>query len=144
MDFSISQFEWMDHAPGDFSSQLTKEFYTSYASTLMKLVAANETTKRGQREFATTVGPLDSIIVRGKSFDILESFINRILHGPDRIAQSSVGLFEWKHYEVANAANMEDQASREKVLQWMANQIAIDGEHARWETTMPIPISNLH
>lgn len=63
----------MDNTPGDFSSNLTKEFYTSYVATLMNLAATTETTKWGQKDFASTLGSLDSIIVRGNSIDILES-----------------------------------------------------------------------
>ena len=60
-----------------------------------------------------------------------------MLHGPGYMAPSSVGLFEGKHHDVTNATNMEEQASRERVLQWIAKHIAIDGEHASWVTTTP-------
>lgn len=36
----------------------------------MNLVAFTEATKLGQKEFATTLGTPDSIIVRGKSIDL--------------------------------------------------------------------------
>lgn len=43
--FQFHKFEQMDNTPGDFSSNLTKEFYTSYVATLMNLAATTETTK---------------------------------------------------------------------------------------------------
>ncbi|KAH0679303.1 hypothetical protein KY284_020388 [Solanum tuberosum] len=45
--FQLHQFDWMDNAPGEYSSHLTREFYSSYAATLMNFVADTETTKRG-------------------------------------------------------------------------------------------------
>lgn len=64
-----------------------------------------------------------------------------MLHGSEYIAPPSMRLFEGKHQEVTNAENMEDHASRERVLCWIAKQIAIDGEHERWITNMPITIT---
>lgn len=107
----------------------------------MNLAAAAETTKRRQKEFATTLGPLESIIVRVKSIDNSDTSINWILHEPKYIAPPSVGLFKGKHHEITNAANMEDQASREKVLHWIAKQIAIDGENKSWVITIPLTIA---
>uniref|UniRef100_M1DRP2 Putative plant transposon protein domain-containing protein n=1 Tax=Solanum tuberosum TaxID=4113 RepID=M1DRP2_SOLTU len=43
--FQFHQFNWMDNAPGKYSSHLTREFYSSYAATLMNFVAETETTK---------------------------------------------------------------------------------------------------
>lgn len=48
-----------------------------------------------------------------------------MLHGPDYIAQSSIGIFEGKHHEVINLANIEYHASRERVLEWITKQIVI-------------------
>lgn len=39
--------------------------------------ATTETTKRGQKDFAATLGPLDLIIIKGKSIDILKIYIKR-------------------------------------------------------------------
>ncbi|KAL3368851.1 hypothetical protein AABB24_009587 [Solanum stoloniferum] len=75
--FQFHQFDWIDNEPGDYTYHLTREFYSSYAATLMNFVADTETTKRGQRDIAITWGPLNSIIVRGKSVDISEATINR-------------------------------------------------------------------
>jgi len=83
----------MDNAPGEYSSHLTREFYSSYAATLMNFAADTETTKRGQKEIAINWGPLNSNIVRGNSIDISEGSINRILYGPEYSAPASVGLF---------------------------------------------------
>lgn len=60
-----------------------------------------------------------------------------MLHGPNYIAPTSIGVFEIKHHEVTNVATMEDHASRERVLWW----IAIAGEHAGCLTTIPITIT---
>lgn len=64
-----------------------------------------------------------------------------MLHGSEYIAPPSMGLCEGKHQEVTNAENMEDHASRERVLCWIAKQIAIDGENASWFTIMPLTIA---
>uniref|UniRef100_M1D9B6 Putative plant transposon protein domain-containing protein n=1 Tax=Solanum tuberosum TaxID=4113 RepID=M1D9B6_SOLTU len=111
------------------------------AATLMNFAADTETTKRGQKDMASTWGPLNSIIVRGKSIDISEALINRMLYGPEYSAPVSVGLFEGKHHEVTSDATMEDQTSRERVLCWIAKHIAIDGENAGWVTTTPTLIT---
>ncbi|KAH0736615.1 hypothetical protein KY285_012322 [Solanum tuberosum] len=71
--FQLHQFDWMDNAPGEYSSHLTREFYSSYAAKLMNFAADIETTKHGQKDIAITWGPLNSIIVRGKSIDISEA-----------------------------------------------------------------------
>ncbi|KAH0714986.1 hypothetical protein KY284_007891 [Solanum tuberosum] len=74
-----------------------------------------------------------------------EATINRMLHGPEYSAPTSVDLFEGKHHEVTSDATVEIQSSREKVLRWIAKQIAIDGENVVWVTTMPtlIPKASL-
>uniref|UniRef100_M1DI74 Integrase core domain containing protein n=1 Tax=Solanum tuberosum TaxID=4113 RepID=M1DI74_SOLTU len=79
--FQFHQFDWMNNAPGEYSSHLTKEFYSSYAATLMNFPAETVTTKPGKKYIAITWGPLNSIIVRGKPIDISETTINRMLHG---------------------------------------------------------------
>lgn len=45
----------MDNASGDSYIHLTIEFYTLYAATLINLTTATETTKRGHKDFATTL-----------------------------------------------------------------------------------------
>uniref|UniRef100_M1DND4 PiggyBac transposable element-derived protein domain-containing protein n=1 Tax=Solanum tuberosum TaxID=4113 RepID=M1DND4_SOLTU len=45
--FQLHQFDWMDNAPREYSSHLTREFYSSYTATLMNFSADTETTKRG-------------------------------------------------------------------------------------------------
>ncbi|KAH0709099.1 hypothetical protein KY284_010526 [Solanum tuberosum] len=139
--FQLHQFDWMDNVPGEYSSHLTREFYSSYASTLMNFVADTVTTMRGQNDMDSTWGPLNSIIVRGKSIDIFEASINRILHGPEYFAPISVTLFEGKHHEVTSDATVEDQTSRERVLRWIPKKIARDGENAGWVTTTPTLIT---
>jgi len=106
----------MNNAPGEYSSHLAREFYSSYAATLMNFVAEIETTKCGQKDIAITWGPLNSNTVRGKSIDISKATINKMLHGPEYVAPASVGLFEGKHHEVTSDTTMEIQSSREKVL----------------------------
>ncbi|KAH0781386.1 hypothetical protein KY290_000984 [Solanum tuberosum] len=91
--FQFHQFDRMNNAPGEYSSHLTREFYSSYSATLMNFAADTKTTKRGQKDIAITWGPLISIMVRGKSIDISEATINRMLHGPEYTAPTSVGLF---------------------------------------------------
>lgn len=76
----------------------------------MNLASTSKSTKRGHKD-VVTLGQLASIIARGNSIDISESSINRILHAPDYIDPSSVGLFEGKHKDVTKAANIEDQVS---------------------------------
>ncbi|KAH0748213.1 hypothetical protein KY290_027445 [Solanum tuberosum] len=114
--FQFHQFDWMENAPGEYSSHLAREFYSSYAATLMNFVAETETTKCGQRDNAITWVPLNSIIVRGESIDISEATINRMLHGPNYTVPFSVGLFEGKHHAVTSDTTMEIQESRERVL----------------------------
>ncbi|KAH0750769.1 hypothetical protein KY290_030001 [Solanum tuberosum] len=97
-------FDWMDSAPGEYSSHLTREFYSSYAATLMNFAADTETKKHGQKDMA-------------------------------------ICLFEGKHHKVTSDATMEDQTSRERVLRWIAKQIAMDGENAVWVTTTPTLIT---
>uniref|UniRef100_M1DIF0 Integrase core domain containing protein n=1 Tax=Solanum tuberosum TaxID=4113 RepID=M1DIF0_SOLTU len=48
--FQVYHFGWMDNAPGEYSCHLTKEFYSSYAATLMNFAADTETTKRVKKE----------------------------------------------------------------------------------------------
>lgn len=60
-----------------------------------------------------------------------------MLHGLTYIALSSVLLFEGKHHDIRNAANIKDQTSRERVLRWIAKSIASDGEYASSLTTTP-------
>uniref|UniRef100_M1DW28 Uncharacterized protein n=1 Tax=Solanum tuberosum TaxID=4113 RepID=M1DW28_SOLTU len=91
--FQFHLFDWMNNAPGEYSSHLAREFYSSYAATLMNFAAETETTKCGQKDIASTWGPLNSIIVRGKLVDVSEATINRILHGPEYTAPVSIGLF---------------------------------------------------
>ncbi|KAK4726943.1 hypothetical protein R3W88_031860 [Solanum pinnatisectum] len=114
--FEFHQFDWIDNAPRDYSYYLTREFYSLYAATLMNFSADTETTKRGQSDIAMTWGPLNSIIVRGKSVDILEATIKRMLHGPEYSALASVGLFEGKHHEVTSDTTMAIQSFHEQVL----------------------------
>ncbi|KAH0781800.1 hypothetical protein KY290_001398 [Solanum tuberosum] len=106
--FQLHQFDWMDNAPGEYSSHLEREFYSSYVATLMNFVAEIETTKCGQKDTAITLGPFNSIIVWGKSIDISEATINRMMHGPKYSAPASVGAFEGKHDEVTSDTTMED------------------------------------
>ncbi|KAH0679020.1 hypothetical protein KY284_020105 [Solanum tuberosum] len=49
--------------------------------------------------------------------------------------------FEGKHHEITSDTMMEDQNSLERVLRWIAKQIAIDGENAVWVTTTPTLIT---
>ena len=56
----------MDNTLGDCLSHLTKDFYTSYTTTLKNFAIVSQTIKRGPKEFATTLCPLESIIVRGQ------------------------------------------------------------------------------
>ncbi|KAH0748017.1 hypothetical protein KY290_027249 [Solanum tuberosum] len=58
--FQFHQFDWMNNALGEYSFHLTREFYSSYAATLMNFTAETETTKRGQRNMAITWRPLNS------------------------------------------------------------------------------------
>ncbi|KAH0699034.1 hypothetical protein KY284_013249 [Solanum tuberosum] len=139
--FQLHQFYWMENAPGEYSSHLAKEFYSSYVATLMNFAADTETTKHGQKDMAITWGPLNSIVVRGKSIDISEASINKMLYGSEYSAPVLVGLFEGKHHEVTSDATIEDHNSRERVLRWIAKQIAIDGENAVWITTTPTLIT---
>ncbi|KAH0725181.1 hypothetical protein KY284_001046 [Solanum tuberosum] len=37
--FQLHQFDWMDNAPREYSSHLAREFYSSYAATLMNFFA---------------------------------------------------------------------------------------------------------
>uniref|UniRef100_M1DR88 Putative plant transposon protein domain-containing protein n=1 Tax=Solanum tuberosum TaxID=4113 RepID=M1DR88_SOLTU len=131
----------MNNAPGEYSSHLAREFYSSYAATLMNFVAEIETTKCGQKDIAITWGPLNSNTVRGKSIDISKATINKMLHGPEYFAPAFAGLFEGKHHEVTSDTTMEIQSSQEKVLRWIAKQIAIDGENAVWVRTTPTLIT---
>ncbi|KAH0706110.1 hypothetical protein KY285_010637 [Solanum tuberosum] len=64
-----------------------------------------------------------------------------MLHGLEYTAPASVGLFEGKHHEVTSDTTMEIQDSRERVLRWIAKQIAIDGENVVWVTTTPTLIT---
>uniref|UniRef100_M1DLY3 Putative plant transposon protein domain-containing protein n=1 Tax=Solanum tuberosum TaxID=4113 RepID=M1DLY3_SOLTU len=139
--FQLHHFDWMDNAPGKYSSHLTREFYSSYAATLMNFAAVIETTKHGQKDMAITWGPLNSIIVRGKSIDISKASINKMLYGSEHSAPTLVDLFEGKHHEVTSDATMVDQTSRERVLCWIAKQIAIDGENVVWVITTPTLIT---
>ncbi|KAH0725566.1 hypothetical protein KY284_001431 [Solanum tuberosum] len=97
----------MDNAPGEYSSHLEIELYSSYAATLTNFYAEIETMKRGHKYIAITLGPFNSI-VWGKSIDISEATINRMLHGPEYSAPALVGPFEGKHHEVTSDTMMED------------------------------------
>lgn len=76
----------------------------------MNLAAATETKKREIKYFATTLGPLDSPIVKERSINISKICINRMLHGLEYITPPSVEFFNGKHHEVTNASNVEDQS----------------------------------
>uniref|UniRef100_M1DG46 Integrase core domain containing protein n=1 Tax=Solanum tuberosum TaxID=4113 RepID=M1DG46_SOLTU len=86
-------------------------------------------------------GPLNSIFVRGTSIDISEDTINRMLHGPEYTAPTSVDLFEGKHHAVTSDTKIEVQSSRERVLRWIASEITLDRENAVWVTTTPTLIT---
>uniref|UniRef100_M1DZX6 Putative plant transposon protein domain-containing protein n=1 Tax=Solanum tuberosum TaxID=4113 RepID=M1DZX6_SOLTU len=88
-----------------------------------------------------TWGPLNSIMVRGTSVDISEATINMMLHGSEYTASASVGLFKGKHHTVTSETEMEVQSSRERVLRWIARQIASEGENAAWVTETPVHIT---
>ncbi|KAH0748227.1 hypothetical protein KY290_027459 [Solanum tuberosum] len=109
--FQIHQFEWMTNAPGEYTGYLPREFYVVYATTLMNMAAETETTKRAQKTLAATFVPLDTIIIRGKTVNISEETINRMLHGPEYTTPTSVGLFEGKHYAVTSESEMDDPTS---------------------------------
>ncbi|KAH0650091.1 hypothetical protein KY284_030003 [Solanum tuberosum] len=64
-----------------------------------------------------------------------------MMYGLKYSTPASVGLFEGKHHEVTSDATMEDQNSQERVLRWIAKQIAIDGENVVWVTTTPTLIT---
>ncbi|KAH0681201.1 hypothetical protein KY284_022286 [Solanum tuberosum] len=91
--FQFHQFDWMNNAPGEYSSHLTREFYSSYAATLMNFVADTGTTKHWQKEIAKYTAP------------------------------TSVDLFEGKHHAVTSDTKMEVQSSRERVLRWIATKV---------------------
>lgn len=91
--FQFHKSQWMENASSTCSNQLTREFYKSYASTLMNLSTDTETTKRGQKDLDITLGPLNSIIIQSKSIDILKNSINRMLHGPEYSTPPSVSIF---------------------------------------------------
>ncbi|KAH0715017.1 hypothetical protein KY284_007922 [Solanum tuberosum] len=105
--FQFHQFDWMDHAPSEYSSHLNREFHSSYAATLMNFATDTNTTKRGQKDMAIIWGPLNSNIVRGQSIDIYGASINRMLYCPEYSTPVSIGLFEGKHHEVTTDATME-------------------------------------
>uniref|UniRef100_M1E122 Uncharacterized protein n=1 Tax=Solanum tuberosum TaxID=4113 RepID=M1E122_SOLTU len=92
--FQFHQFDWMNNASGEYSSHLAREFYESYATTLMNFTAETETTKWGKKDLASTWGPLNSIMVRGKWIDISEATINKMMHGLEYTAPDSIGLFK--------------------------------------------------
>ncbi|KAH0769048.1 hypothetical protein KY290_013029 [Solanum tuberosum] len=73
--------------------------------------------------------------------DISEDTINKMLHGPEYIAPSSVGLFESKHHVVTSEAEMEDLTSREWVMHWIAGLIASEGENATWVAGTQVQIT---
>uniref|UniRef100_M1DW84 Putative plant transposon protein domain-containing protein n=1 Tax=Solanum tuberosum TaxID=4113 RepID=M1DW84_SOLTU len=52
--FQMHQFEWINNAPGEFYSHLTREFYALYVATLMNFVVETKTTKWGQKDIAIT------------------------------------------------------------------------------------------
>ncbi|KAH0706102.1 hypothetical protein KY285_010629 [Solanum tuberosum] len=52
--FQMHQFEWINNAPGEFYSHLTREFYALYVATLMNFVVETKTTKWGQKDIAST------------------------------------------------------------------------------------------
>ncbi|KAH0698456.1 hypothetical protein KY284_012671 [Solanum tuberosum] len=131
----------MNNTPGEHSSHLTREFYSSYAATLMNFATETVITKWGQKEITSTWGPLNSIMVWGKSIDISEITINMMLHGPKYTAPTLVGLFEGKHHVATSENEMEVQSSRELVLRWIARQIALEGENVAWVTGTPTLIT---
>uniref|UniRef100_M1DXB8 Uncharacterized protein n=1 Tax=Solanum tuberosum TaxID=4113 RepID=M1DXB8_SOLTU len=47
--FQFHQFDWMNNAPGEYSSHLTREFYSSYAATLMNFVATRRQLNGGRK-----------------------------------------------------------------------------------------------
>lgn len=49
----------------------------------MNFVADTESTKKGQKTFVATWGPLDAVLVRGKFVDISETTIKRMIHDPE-------------------------------------------------------------
>ncbi|KAH0698666.1 hypothetical protein KY284_012881 [Solanum tuberosum] len=118
---------WMNNSHGEFSLHITREFYSSYATTLMNFVAHSETTKRDYKEFASTWGPLNSIMVRGTFVDISEATINRMLHGPTYTPPTSVGLFKGKKNTITSESEMEDPTSRDQIMSWIAGVIASEG-----------------
>uniref|UniRef100_M1DJR1 Uncharacterized protein n=1 Tax=Solanum tuberosum TaxID=4113 RepID=M1DJR1_SOLTU len=52
--FQVHQFDLMNNAPREYSSHLTRDFYASYAATLMNFTAETETTERVQKDLAST------------------------------------------------------------------------------------------
>lgn len=52
--FKFHQFYWMNNAPEEYCSHLPREFYSSYAGTMMKFVVETKKTKRGQKDIAYT------------------------------------------------------------------------------------------
>ncbi|KAH0769425.1 hypothetical protein KY290_013406 [Solanum tuberosum] len=125
---------WMNNSHREFSLHITREFYSSYAITLMNFVAHTETTKKDQKEFASTWGPLNSIVVRGTFVDISEAAINRMLHGPTYTPPTSVGLFEGKQHTITSESEMEDPTSRYRIMLWIAWIITSEGKNVAWVT----------
>lgn len=123
--FKQHQFEWMTKNPGKYVRHLTKEFYASYAASLMNFVAHTETTKKGKKTVTTTWTSLAQVIVRDEVVEISETTINMFLHGPEYTTTTTMGLFEGHHHTVTSGAGMKGLVSMESIMQWIIGQIAM-------------------
>ena len=88
----------MNNALGEFTGHLPQEFYACYADTLINIAAETKTNKI----VADTLGPLDTITMRGKIMNIFEDKINRILNGQEYITPTFVGLFKGKQHTLTS------------------------------------------
>ncbi|KAH0714983.1 hypothetical protein KY284_007888 [Solanum tuberosum] len=137
----IHQFEWMTNAPGDYTCHLPQEFYAIYTATLMNIVVETETTKRAHKTLATTLAPLYTINIQGKTVSIYEEIINRMLHGPEYTTPASVGLFEGKHHTVTSESEIKDPTSRKRIMDWIVSYIATKGEAVTWVSDPHVQIT---
>ncbi|KAH0715133.1 hypothetical protein KY284_008038 [Solanum tuberosum] len=126
--FKSHHFEWITKKPGHFGRHLSRDFYSTYASTHLNEVF--EASKKRKKVATLRSAPLDEVFIHGAWMDISKTSINRFLHGPEYNTPIVVGLYENCHHSVRIELEMSDHISHESIMRWIAWMITSDSEAA--------------
>jgi len=113
----------MAWVPGNYSEEMTREFYASYAATVR-----NSISKRAK---PVVQPPLQSTLVRGFPIDISEATIHRLIYGPAHTLPINTSGYDYGMGIVQRGSFQRDVDQRNTLLRWLARHIGADGERTK-------------